>query len=55
MPRGAAESFAGALFARAGERKVQHGSGGEVERLSVVPQAAGDLAVVDEPGRGPRV
>jgi hypothetical protein len=28
---------------------VQHRSSGEVERLAVVAQAAGDLAVVDEP------
>ncbi len=47
---GAAESFAGALSARAGQRAVQHCGSGEVERLVVVAQAAGDLAVVDEPG-----
>ena len=47
--RQAAESFAGALLARAGERAVQDRCSGEVERLAVVAQAAGDLAVVDEP------
>ena len=45
----AAESVAGALLARPGERAVQHRGSGEVERLADVPQAAGDLAVVDEP------
>lgn len=47
--REAADSFAGALFGRAGERAVQDRGRGEVERLAVVAQAAGDLAVVDEP------
>ena len=46
---GIAESVAGAVLPRTGERAVQHRGGGEVERLAVVPQAAGDLAVVDEP------
>jgi hypothetical protein len=46
--REAAES-AGAVLARPGERAVQHRGSGEVERLAVVPQALGDLAVVDEP------
>jgi hypothetical protein len=45
----AAESFAGALFGRAGERTVQDRGRGQVERLPAVPQALGDLAVVDEP------
>ena len=44
-----AESVAGALLARPGERAVQDRGSGEVERLADVPQAAGDLAVVDEP------
>jgi hypothetical protein len=47
--RRAAESVAGALFPRAGEHAVQHRGSGDVERLVVVPQAAGDLAVIDEP------
>jgi len=42
---GAAESFADALLARAGQR----GGGREVEWLAVVAQAAGDLAVLEEP------
>ena len=46
---GAAESFAGARSPRADERAVQHRGSGDVERLVVVPQAAGDLAVIDEP------
>jgi hypothetical protein len=46
---GAAESSAGAVLSRAGERAVQDGSSGEVKRLAVVAQAAGDLTVVDEP------
>lgn len=46
---GAVESFAGAFFGRAGQRAVQHRSSGEVDRLVVVAQAAGGLAVVDEP------
>lgn len=50
MARKVAETFTGALFARAGERAVQHCSSGDIESLVVVPQAAGDLAVVDEPG-----
>jgi hypothetical protein len=48
--REAAESVAGALLARPGEDAVPHRGSGEVERLADVPQAAGDLAVVDEPG-----
>jgi hypothetical protein len=47
--REVAESFAGALFGRAGECAVQNRGSGEVDRLAVVAQAAGDLAVVDEP------
>ena len=46
---GAAESGAGAVLLRAGERAVQHRGSGEVERVAVVAQAAGDLAVVEEP------
>jgi hypothetical protein len=42
-------SFPGALFGPAGGRAVQDRGSGEVERLAVVAQAAGDLAVVDEP------
>ena len=47
--RGTGERVAGTVLPRAGERAVQHRGGGEVERLPVVPQASGDLAVVDEP------
>jgi hypothetical protein len=49
--REAAQSFAGAdrLFGRAGERAVQDRGGGEVERLPVVAQALGDLAVAYSP------
>jgi hypothetical protein len=46
---GAAESVAGAVLPRAGERAVQERSRDEVEWLAVVPEAAGDLAVVGEP------
>ena len=47
--REAAESVAGALLARPDERAVQDRGSGEVERFADVPQAAGDLRVVDEP------
>jgi hypothetical protein len=49
QPRGsrvlswAAESVAGAFFARLGERAVQQSGGGLVEWLAVVSQAAGDF------------
>jgi hypothetical protein len=39
--RRVAESVAGSLSTRAGERAVQHRGSGDVERLVVVPQAAG--------------
>ena len=39
--RRVAKSVAGSLLARAGERAVQHRGSGDVERLVVVPQAAG--------------
>jgi hypothetical protein len=47
--RGHAESFTGAFIRRAGQRTVQDRGSGEVQRPVVVPQAPGDLAVVDEP------
>jgi hypothetical protein len=50
--RWAAESVAGALSARAGERAAQHARGCEVKRLAVVPQTAGDLRVGDDPWSG---
>ena len=46
---GATESFAGALGARSGERAVQHPGSGGVEGLVVVPDAASDLPLVDDP------
>jgi hypothetical protein len=46
---GAAESFAGAVLPPAVERAMQDSSSGEIEWLAVVAQAAGDLAVVEEP------
>ena len=49
MLRGAAESVAGALFGRAGQRTVQHRGSGEIEWLAVVPQAPGALTVLDKP------
>ena len=47
--RGVDERLAGAGLPRACERAVQHRGGNEVERLAVVPQAAGNLPVVEEP------
>lgn len=53
MLDGAAESFADALLGRLGERAVQYRGRRDVERLATVTQAAGDLAVVDEPRSWP--
>jgi hypothetical protein len=37
------------LFGRAGQRALQDHGSGDVEQFAVVPQAPGDLAVVDKP------
>jgi hypothetical protein len=50
--RWAAESVAGAFFARLGERAVEHSGGGLVEWLAVVPQAAGDFRAGDDAWSG---
>ncbi len=48
----AAESVAGALFARPGERAMQHARGCEVKRLAVRSPAAGDLRAGDDAWSG---
>ena len=50
---GISERVAGAVLPRTGERAVQHGGRGEVERLARVPQAARDLPAVHEPWSRP--